>query len=109
MSSLAILPLSRDARMADVTSMPLLTDQSRGAENTQAGRQKTQNHRPTIKSPGWNGDLSHYQAQVIGAELAKSYGRHQAKTNPRSAARAYAQSRRRPDETTNEPRLQAVM
>lgn len=107
MSGLAIVPLSRDAGMADVTRMPLLTDQSTRAEK--AYPQTAAPQRQEIRSGSWNGDLNHYQAQVIGAELAKSYGRHQSKASPRSAARAYAQSRRRPEATANQPRLQAVM
>lgn len=109
MSSLAILPLSRDAGMADVTTMPLLADRSSGGDNVPHGPDKTRQYRSGVKSPGWNGDLSHYQAQIIGAELAKSYARHQAATTPRSAARAYAQARRRPETTGSQPRLQAVM
>lgn len=109
MSGLAIIPLSREAGMADTTRMPLLADHSARAENPAQKATPSHIQRQKVTSVGWNGDLNHYQAQVIGAELAKSYGRHQASSTPRSAARAYAQSRRRPEATANMPRLKAVM
>ena len=110
MSGLAIVPLAQEAGMADLTSMPLLEDKTSSHETSAPKiKAEAQPQRKPVHSPGWNGDLTHYQAQLIGAELAKSYARHQAKTSPRDAARAYAQARRRPQNLSSEPRLRSVM
>lgn len=81
-------------------------------ENQQEESQNQSNVQPiraSHSSRPWAGNHCHYQAQIIGAELAASHGRHKAQTSPREAARAYGQARRRPSQVSDRPRLKTIM
>ncbi len=73
------------------------------------GQSNVRQIRASHSSRPWAGNHCHYQAQIIGAELAASHGRHKAQTSPREAARAYGQARRRPSQMSDRPRLKTIM
>ncbi len=109
MTGLAIAPLAHYSGTNDALSTPLLTVAASNENKTPEPNQSQPSMRKPLHSPGWTADLTHYQAQLIGAELAKSHGRHIATASPREAARAYGQARRRPQTISNLPRLRSVM
>jgi hypothetical protein len=77
-------------------------------EESNSQRNVQQIRAPHSSRP-WAGNHCHYQAQLIGAELASRHGRHKAQTSPREAARAYGQARRRPSQVSDRPRLKTIM
>lgn len=109
MSGMSIGPVLSNPASNEALSTPLLPHFKTGAQGDHADMAtgKSSADRP-LHAPSWTGDLNHYQAQVMGAELAKIYGRKPATTGPRDAARAYAQARRRPQSIASRPRLRAV-
>lgn len=109
MSGLSVGPIVQISNSSEALSTPLLTSDTPVQKETRQTPTADSTAQKPLHSPAWTGDLTHYQAQVIGAELAKSYGRRPAKASPRDAARAYGQSRRRPETMVNRPRLRSVM
>ncbi|MCT4656595.1 MAG: hypothetical protein N4A65_12360 [Cohaesibacter sp.] len=87
----------------------LATTQSGNEDRARNPHQHAHDVRADHLSRPWSGDCCHYQAQIIGAELAAAHGRRRAKTSPRDAARAYGQTRRRPLQVKERPRLRTIM
>lgn len=102
---------------SQILAIPYLGDDRsrRNDDSEQQGREESngQSNVQQIRAPHscrpWAGNHCHYQAQIIGAELAASHGQHKAQTSPREAARAYGQARRRPSQVSDRPRLRSIM
>lgn len=109
MTSLAIAPIMQYSGTKDAVSTPLLTVAAQNDSPAPEGQSAKFSTTKPLHSPGWKADLTHYQAQLIGAELSQSYGRHLGATSAREAARAYGRARRRPQMVSSLPRLRSIM
>ena len=102
---------------SQILAIPYLGDERshKNDDTARRGREESSNQnnvqqiRASHSSRPWAGNHCHYQAQIIGAELAASHGRQKAQTSPREAARAYGQARRRPTQVSDRPRLRTIM
>ena len=115
MSGLMIVPSVHISNGHNPHRQLLLTDGSKEAQPEQnhsieqaPTQARTGTAAATINPGIWIGSYAHIQAQLLSTDMNRSFRRPNVK-DPRDAARAYAQARRRPQAVANEPQLRNVI
>ena len=108
MSGLAIAPSLHTSTSINTYSPLLLTDASQQPKTEAVNPATEQPRAIPLQSPVWNGSYAHIQAQLLSGEMHRSF-RRPTVNSPREAARAYGQTRRRPQTVDQLPRLQSVV
>ncbi|WP_319532481.1 hypothetical protein [uncultured Cohaesibacter sp.] len=108
MSALKIAPALHNPADRHAYRTPLLTHSGKSEDATAAyAAQEAPKAAPVI-TPAITGADAHIQAQILAGSGYRTF-RRPTVNSPREAARAYAQTRRRPDTVSEVPRLQAIM
>lgn len=108
MSALKIAPALHTPADRNAYSTPLLTHSGNGEDAKAVSANQEFRRIDPMAAPISAGSNSHIQAQILAGSGYRSFRRPVA-NSPRDAARAYAQTRRRPGTVSAAPQLKAVV